>query len=202
MDDAGLRAALHACAAAQRAAVAGRALDVDPARAAAATSPAALDEARLGGDVSDVRTADGLGHCFVFNAAGLPGSVADAAVEAAKARLDAVVGDLLGDLPGGAGRRAVSSGLFLYPPGGWMGWHTNSRVPGRRLYLSVVDEPARSWFRYLDEESRELFTSWDSGTDLRVFDIDPERRFWHAVWSDTHRCSVGYRLLPVDGDDG
>lgn len=151
------------------------------------TSAEALAQALVDGDVSDIRVDPALTNCLVFHTAGLPGSVDDARMVDLRHDVDRYVGDLLG------GPVSVS-GHFLYPPGGYMGWHTNSRVPGRRVYLSYVSEPGRSFFRYRDPTSGEVVTSWDSGLDLRLFDIDQARPLWHAVASDTHRLSFGYRV--------
>jgi hypothetical protein len=36
----------------------------------------------------------------------------------------------------------------------------------------------------------------DGAWDVRLFRIDPAVSFWHAVWSQTHRFSLGYTIQP------
>lgn len=88
------------------------------------------------------------------------------------------------------------SGHFWYPPGGYMGWHTNSESPGWRLYISHSDEPENSFFRYRQPESGQIITSMDSEWDVRMFFVSNDKPLWHTVYSNTNRFSLGYRLLP------
>lgn len=88
----------------------------------------------------------------------------------------------------------VISGQFLYPPGSHLGWHTNARVPGWRLYIVHAEEPRRSFFRYRDIRSGSIVTAWDEEWNARLINFDDREPFWHAVYSDTIRFSFGYRL--------
>jgi len=84
------------------------------------------------------------------------------------------------------------SGRHWYPPGGYMGWHTNSNVKGFRLYCSHAPVDDASFFRYRHPLSGEILTSQDtSGWNFRLFrtDADP---LWHCVYSATDRISMGY----------
>lgn len=85
---------------------------------------------------------------------------------------------------------------YWYPPGSYMGWHTNSRFPGWRLYVTYCAEPGKSFFRYRDPLSGEIVTSMDTGLDFRLFEVSTERRLWHAVYSETDRFSLGYMVRP------
>lgn len=89
------------------------------------------------------------------------------------------------------------SGKFWYPQNGYMGWHTNSDSPGKRVYLNYSFEDKKSYFRYLDEDGS-IKTSWDQkGFTMRVFDIgDTHDRLWHCVYSNTNRLSFGFRVYP------
>jgi hypothetical protein len=93
-------------------------------------------------------------------------------------------------------RRLVisNSGHFLYPPGGFMGWHTNWEAPGWRLYVNYAEEPGKSFLRYRDPQTGEVITSWDKEWNFRLFKIDPDELFWHAVYSETNRYSFGFRI--------
>ncbi|MGH7550675.1 MAG: hypothetical protein ACREK3_07970 [Gemmatimonadota bacterium] len=84
------------------------------------------------------------------------------------------------------------SGHFWYPPGGYMGWHTNSGAPGWRIYITHAREPGRSFFRYRIPDSGEIVTSHDREWDVRLFRIAASAPLWHAVYSETDRYSLGY----------
>lgn len=89
------------------------------------------------------------------------------------------------------------SGFFLYPKNGFMGWHTNSDNPCKRLYISIADEDGQSYFRYYDTLKKQIVTDYDS-TDiiLREFDVTNHKPyFWHCVYSKCNRLSIGFRIL-------
>jgi hypothetical protein len=86
------------------------------------------------------------------------------------------------------------SGLFWYPRGGYMGWHTNSSLPGWRLYITFTEETDRSFFRYRDPATGEIVTSVEAGWGFRMFEVSDDDLFWHAVYSETDRFSIGYIL--------
>lgn len=91
--------------------------------------------------------------------------------------------------------RVVSSGSFLYPETGYMGWHTNSDAPCRRLYVTYKEGEGESFFRYLNEDG-EVITDYDEpGISIREFDI-PElpNQLWHCVGSNCNRYSFGFRI--------
>jgi len=163
--------------------------------------PEALDALlRGGGDRSDIRTDPHIADCVVFHAAGFATSLLEEEVRRLRLRIHRVVRRRCRPLFVSARRwRMDVSGHLLYPPGGFMGWHSNSRVPGWRLYLSFAEEPGRSWFRNRDPDSGEVVTSWDRGFDARLFRVDPARPLWHAVHSETWRTSMGWRVWPGDG---
>mgnify|MGYP001337444706 CR=1 FL=1 len=91
----------------------------------------------------------------------------------------------------------ILSGRFWYPEGGYMGWHTNSDAPGKRIYLNYSCEDRKSFFRYMDKDGQ-VKTSWDQkGFTMREFDIgDSHDRLWHCVYSNTNRLSFGFKVYP------
>jgi len=99
-----------------------------------------------------------------------------------------------------------SSGHFWYPAGSYMGWHTNSRVPGWRVYINYAEEPGKSFFRYRDPLTKEIVTLHDKEWNLRIFRITSEQPIWHTVYSDTNRFSFGYMVhqkkAPANGLSG
>lgn len=87
------------------------------------------------------------------------------------------------------------SGNFLYPEGGFMGWHTNANEPGLRVYFVYANSKDSCFFRYLDQENREVVTDWDKkGWQARAFKISehPTEYFWHCVNAEDKRISIGY----------
>ena len=92
----------------------------------------------------------------------------------------------------------IASGHFIYPPTGYMGWHTNYKYPCKRLYITYATEDKKSFFRYRDPETKEIITDYDDkGITLRQFDVTGKPPyFWHCVGSDCIRISLGYRINP------
>ena len=79
-----------------------------------------------------------------------------------------------------------------------MGWHTNNRAPGWRVYLTYAEQPGKSFFRYRDPGTGHIVTSTDGGWDMRLFRVSPEAPLWHSVYTETHRFSFGYTLLETN----
>jgi len=88
------------------------------------------------------------------------------------------------------------SGHFLYPPGGYMSWHTNSDFPSSRVYITVVDQVNKSCFKYIKNES--MVEDWDNEPIvIRQFFCSDQDLFWHAVYSECNRYSFGYRIYDL-----
>lgn len=86
------------------------------------------------------------------------------------------------------------SGFFHYPKTGYMGWHTNSDVPCKRMYITWAAEAGKSYFRYY-KDGRVITDYDDKGLTFRLFDItDKPPYLWHCVGSNTDRISIGYRI--------
>ena len=91
----------------------------------------------------------------------------------------------------------ISSGNFLYPKNGYMGWHTNADTPYLRCYITY-SENGDSYFKYRDPITKEIITDKDNlGWTLRYFKISNkiDELLWHCVYSNTTRISVGYRII-------
>ena len=88
------------------------------------------------------------------------------------------------------------SGRFAYfGPSAYMSWHTNSDTPGHRLYITYAEEENKSFFRYRDLVTEEIITSYDAkGWIARMFPVTKENPYWHCVYSDTYRISLGFKL--------
>jgi len=194
--DTELTALVERCVAAQRTA------DTVFRPAPAAEGLAAVSEEALrailatGRDVHGVATDPAISSAIVFNAGHVAGAVSNRATSALRARVDAHVEAKLRALaPPGRELAIVPSGHFWYPPGSYMGWHTNSRAPGVRIYVTHAEEPGRSFFRYRDPDTDRVITVPDDRWNVRVFRVGGEKPFWHAVYSETHRFSFGYMVV-------
>jgi len=188
---------LRACIASQRAAPERTAYVPDPHAERHSSTDALTTALARDHDISDIRTDTSLTNCLAFHTSGLPGSAVREDVTRHREAADDAVCELLHRrLPWAHAFDVEVSGHFWYPPGSYMGWHTNRRVPGWRAYLTYAEEPGQSYFRYRDPSDGAVVTSWDTGWDLRVFHVGGPRPFWHAVYSGTNRYSFGYRLVP------
>lgn len=92
----------------------------------------------------------------------------------------------------------INSGMFYYPETGYMGWHTNSNAPCKRVYIVYSD--GNSFFRYIKDDK--VITEWDKpGVSIKEFDIkDGEEKLWHCIYSFGDRVSIGFRLYDSSND--
>lgn len=150
-----------------------------------------------GTDVHGISRHPEISNVVVFNAKNIGSAVMSEDVLALRDRIDGMVADKVREtFDIGKGWGVTCSGHFWYPPGGYMGWHTNSSVPDWRLYISYAEEPDKSFFRYRDPGSHEIVTAMDHGWAVRLFLVDRDTPLWHAIYSDTNRFSLGYRVHP------
>ena len=88
----------------------------------------------------------------------------------------------------------TQSGNFFYPENGFMSWHTNIKSPGRRIYLSYVEEANKSAFKYI-QNNREIVSFDFVGWNMREFLVSEDNLFWHCVYTETPRMSIGFRVF-------
>lgn len=149
--------------------------------------------------ISDIRTHSNITNCIVFHTRNLDGSLLDADILDRRREIDRLVCERLRSLFDSEAPLSIEcSGHFWYPPGGYMGWHTNLRKPGWRFYITNSEQPGRSFFRYQDPDSAKIVTAVDQEWDFRLFRICPRKPFWHAVYSETNRFSLGYLIVRQD----
>lgn len=166
-------------------------------RAGGAVAPEALDALLAEGrDVHGIARDPDISNVLVFNASQRGDSVLDRGLRRLREELDRAVAERARGLFPEDRVLCLDSGHFWYPPGGYMGWHTNSRAPGWRLYLTRAAAAGRSFFRYRDPATGEIHTSMDSEWDVRMFHVTAREPFWHAVYSETDRFSFGYLVMP------
>ena len=159
-------------------------------------SEAALaDVLRSGAQVSGIATEPEISNCIAFNYHSVQGAVMNEQLSTHRRAVDALVSERVRALFRQARQLSVkNSGHFWYPPGGFMGWHTNPRTPGWRLYINYCEEPGKSFFRYRDQEQGTTVTAMDKVWNFRLFKITNGKPLWHAIYSDTNRFSLGYRV--------
>lgn len=77
---------------------------------------------------------------------------------------------------------------MIYPPGGYMNWHTNGDWPGTRMYAAWSEDgnSGMLWFK----DGKTVVDYDKPGWNIRTFKC-PE---WHAVFSKCWRVSIGWHL--------
>lgn len=151
-----------------------------------------------GGDVHGIASDRSISNVITFSAKNIQDAVRDPAIEQSRAHVDREIAKLVRALFRNNGKLSVtSSGHLLYPPGSYMGWHTNSKVPGWRIYVNYAEQEGRSFFRYRDPDTGKVITLNDRPWNIRIFKISRDRPLWHAVYSETNRFSMGYMVTRV-----
>ena len=84
----------------------------------------------------------------------------------------------------------------IYYPTYYMGWHTNNKTPGTRIYAIWSTGDKTSFFRYYDKDKDEVITCYDDkGLTIRQFDVSVEKPLWHCVGcKSNNRFSLGFML--------
>jgi hypothetical protein len=90
----------------------------------------------------------------------------------------------------------IQSGDFYYPAKGYMGWHTNSNTPGRRVYVTYSAKAGENSFLYI-KDGKIVKDYDDAGWTAREFIVgdQPNNLFWHAVDAVIPRISMGFRVF-------
>jgi len=152
-----------------------------------------LDQKR---DVHGIAKDRSISNVISFGAMHISGSVIDDEVSLLRKKIDRRMHVIMGKIfPRERGLHTVGSGHFWYPAGAYMGWHTNSGVPGWRVYINYAEEPGKSFFRYRDPTTGKIVTLMDKEWNIRIFRIDKNIPLWHAVYSETNRFSIGYMVI-------
>ena len=164
-------------------------------------SPEALEQILASGKaVNGIRTEREISNVLVFNDPRYEFAVLSDEISETRKKLDQLVREKVRELFTEGERFDVqSSGFFLYPPQGFMGWHTNWKNPGWRLYINYTEEPGKSFFRYRDTDTRQVITSVDKRLNFRLFRASKKNPFWHTIYSETYRYSLGYKIIEPPG---
>lgn len=84
--------------------------------------------------------------------------------------------------------------IGYYPPGGYVGWHTNCNAPGWIILFNWSEE-GKGYFKYY--HNYKLVTLEDKpGWNARVgrFRPEPNNLLWHCAKTDCRRFSFSYRF--------
>lgn len=95
------------------------------------------------------------------------------------------------------------SGSLWYPPNAYRLWHTNETQPGWRMYWIDFDDfdsntSERSFFRYMNPQTKELVTLYEQPKIVRFFKVEntTDKLFWHCIANATkfNRWSFGFAI--------
>lgn len=93
------------------------------------------------------------------------------------------------------------SGSLWYPPNSYRLWHTNETQPGWRMYWIDFDNLSsdnqeKSFFRYMNPQTKELVTLYEQPKMVRFFKVEnnSNKLFWHCIANPTkfNRWSFGF----------
>jgi hypothetical protein len=146
-------------------------------------------------DIHGIATNRSISNVITFGEAKFDDTIIDPEVENRRRIVDARLSARLKDIFACDDKLTiVPSGHFWYPAGAYMSWHTNSRVPGWRIYINYAEESGKSFFRYKHHLTGEIVTLWDEQWNMRVFRVTGTDPLWHCVYSNTNRFSLGYMV--------
>jgi hypothetical protein len=101
------------------------------------------------------------------------------------------------ELPMRFGARSNSLTSY-YPPGGFVGWHTNWNAHGYQIILTW-SEDGDGYFTYYDKEKDEFIKHPDKkGWQARWYrfgrEDEPEHHCWHAAWTNCPRFTLAFKF--------
>jgi hypothetical protein len=80
-----------------------------------------------------------------------------------------------------------------YTKNGCIEWHTNSDIPGTRVYIIFTTIPGI--FRYKNPVTGEIIDDSDNiGWTQREFKVEKENPLWHCVYSPAPRFAYGFNI--------
>lgn len=97
------------------------------------------------------------------------------------------------------------SGSMWYPPYAYRLWHTNETQPGWRMYLLDFDEEVgpsdmRTFFRYMNPQTKDIVTLQDRPKMLRFFKVEQakDRLLWHCIVNGANRNRWAFGFVVPD----
>lgn len=93
----------------------------------------------------------------------------------------------------------TSALLSFYPPGGYVGWHTNYDATAYQV-LFTWSKTGNGYFRYYDKATDEIVTIQDvPGWQCRHYYFGPEdephNHCWHAAYAGDERITLAYKFV-------
>ena len=93
----------------------------------------------------------------------------------------------------------TSALLNYYPPGGFVGWHTNWNANAYQI-LFTWSKDGKGYFRYWDNEKQEIVEIQDRpGWQCRWYYFghkdEPEHHCWHSAYAETDRITLAYKFV-------
>jgi len=92
----------------------------------------------------------------------------------------------------------TSALLTYYPPGGYVGWHTNWDANAYQILFTWSD--GNGYFRYYDKEKDEIIHIPDvKGWQCRHYyfgsEKEPENLCWHSAYAGGERITLAYKFV-------
>lgn len=92
----------------------------------------------------------------------------------------------------------TSALLTYYPPGGYVGWHTNFDANAYQILFTWSD--GNGYFRYYDKEKDEIITLPDvKGWQCRHYyfgsEKEPKNLCWHSAYAGGERITLAYKFV-------
>lgn len=99
----------------------------------------------------------------------------------------------------------TSALLSYYPPGGFVGWHTNYDAFAYQVLLTW-SKTGNGYFRYYDKAKGEIVTIQDVvGWQARHFYFGPENEphnlCWHSAYAGDERITLAYKFCGYGEND-
>lgn len=93
----------------------------------------------------------------------------------------------------------TSALLNYYPPGGFVGWHTNWNANAYQI-LFTWSRTGDGYFKYRDPQTKEIVTIQDKpGWQCRHYyfgrDDEPDHHCWHAAYAGQERITLAYKFV-------
>jgi len=93
----------------------------------------------------------------------------------------------------------TSALLNYYPPGGFVGWHTNWNAHCYQI-LFTWSKDGNGYFRYWDNQKQEIVHTQDvPGWQCRHYYFgrldEPEHHCWHAAYAGSDRITLAYKFV-------
>lgn len=89
----------------------------------------------------------------------------------------------------------------LYPPEGFIAWHSNANAPGYNL-IFTWSETGDGWFKFIDHDGKEVHMQDKPGWTLKAgyFGTEEEGPVFHAAYTNCWRMTHSFVVARHDKD--